>query len=515
LTKKIYLITISLFSILINYYFANRGVFPIDSFLIFDSSFNILSGNHPFKDYWLITGPFLDYIQSAFFILFGVNWFSYVLHASLINMMLALYSFYFFLNIGLKNFYAFIYSIGVAILAYPSIGTPFIDHHAVILCVMALYSLILGILTKKNIFWFITPIFIFFSFFSKQIPSPYIGFLFASIILFYFFRVKNTKNLFYFFLGALLSLLIVCFIFVINEIPFQNFLIQYILYPLSLGEDRISKLNLDFNNLIGQFKFIYLAIVPLLLSILLFKKSNIDNKEKKRDLLIVILFLGSVLIFIYCQLLTKNQVLIFFLIPVISGFAHSYVLKYFNKKYLVYLVLLIFIFSTGKYHLRFNHNKKFIELANADFNLAVDANKLDTKFSGLRWISPMYINEPAKEIELLIEVKNFLINIKDKKVLITDYQFFASLLNNKIASPNKWYDSLSVPDKRNKYYKEYKKFFITKINDNQIKYMYFIGKNKHSMSFFQEFISNNECIVSKKINELLVELNINKCKQLL
>jgi len=45
--------------------------------------------------------------------------------------------------------------------------------------------------------------------------------------------------------------------------------------------------------------------------------------------------------------------------------------------------------------------------------------------------------------------------------------------------------------------------------------MYFIGKNKHSMSFFQEFISNNECIVSKKINELLVELNINKCKQLL
>ena len=90
-------------------------MFPIDSFLIFDSSFNILSGNHPFKDYWLITGPFLDYIQSAFFILFGVNWFSYVLHASLINMMLALYSFYFFLNIGLKNFYAFIYSIGVAI----------------------------------------------------------------------------------------------------------------------------------------------------------------------------------------------------------------------------------------------------------------------------------------------------------------------------------------------------------------------------------------------------------------
>ena len=32
---------------------AYRGVFPIDSFIIFDAGFNIISGNHPFKDYWI------------------------------------------------------------------------------------------------------------------------------------------------------------------------------------------------------------------------------------------------------------------------------------------------------------------------------------------------------------------------------------------------------------------------------------------------------------------------------
>jgi len=146
--KKIFITILILFSILVNQYYGNRGVFPIDSFLIFDAAFNIISGNHPFRDYWLITGPFVDYVQSFFFLLFGINWTSYVLHASILNMALVLFSFYFFLNIGLKNYYAFIYALGVAILAYPSIGIPFADHHSVIFSIMACFSISLAILKE-------------------------------------------------------------------------------------------------------------------------------------------------------------------------------------------------------------------------------------------------------------------------------------------------------------------------------------------------------------------------------
>ena len=242
--NKIYLIVLALFSICINQYFANRGVFPIDNFLIFDAAFNINNGNHPFKDYWLITGPFLDYIQSLLFLLFGVNWFSYVLHASIINMIFTLFSFYFFINIGLKNYYAFIYSLGISILAYPSIGSPFIDHHAVFFSIMAMYSLSLAILKQKNLFWFLTPVFITISFFSKQVPSSYLLLLFC-ITFFYFLLKKkiNNKNLLYLFLGSLFSFFAIVSIFYINEIPFKNFLVQYILYPLSLGEERIDRLS--------------------------------------------------------------------------------------------------------------------------------------------------------------------------------------------------------------------------------------------------------------------------------
>ena len=512
--EKIFITILILFSILINQYYGNRGVFPIDSFLIFDAAFNITSGHHPFKDYWSITGPFVDYIQSFFFILFGINWTSYVLHASIINMLLVLFSYYFFLNIGLKNYYAFIYALGVAILAYPSIGTPFVDHHSVIFSVMACFSISLAILKKKNLFWILAPVFITFSFFSKQIPSPYFIFLFAIVIFiyFYFSNEKYKKALVNLFLGSFFSFLLVSSIFLINKIPVENFLTQYIFYPFSLGELRIDRLNIDFNNAVGQFKFIYLTLFPLIVSIFFLSKIKKKDLAKKKDFIVSVLFLGSTGILIYFQLLTKNQVLIFFIIPIAAAYSHAYVLKYFNKKYLIYFILVIFIFTTIKYHIRFNENRKFIELVNADFNLAEDAIKIDSRLKGLKWITPHYPNQPLNEIKLLIDVKNILSEEKEKKIIITDYQFFSSMLNNKFASPNKWYDDLSIPNKKSKYYEIHKNFFLGKIKKNKIKRLFFVGKNKSNMYFFEELLNKNECIISYQFNELLLEFDISTCK---
>ena len=124
-----------------NIYYGYLGIFPIDSFLIFDSGYYVLNGFFPFKDYWTITGPLLDYFQAFLFLIFGVNWFSYVIHAALINLNLALFSYSVFVQLGLKNFYSFIYSVGVALLAYPHIGTPFIDHHSTIFSLLSIYFL--------------------------------------------------------------------------------------------------------------------------------------------------------------------------------------------------------------------------------------------------------------------------------------------------------------------------------------------------------------------------------------
>ena len=511
--EKIFITILILFSILINQYYGNRGAFPIDSFLIFDAAFNIISGNHPFKDYWIITGPFVDYVQSFFFLVFGISWASYVLHASVINMLLTLFSFYFFLNIGLKNYYAFIYSLGVAILAYPSIGTPFVDHHSVIFSMMGCFSISLAILKKKNLFWILTPIFITFSFFSKQIPSPYFVLLFSIVVFIYFYLIDDKKNIISnLSFGILFSFILVTSIFYINEIPIEDFLTQYIYYPLSLGQDRVNSLDIDYNNLIGQFKFIYLILIPLMISLFFLIKIKAKTLDTKKNFIVAIIFLCSVGILIYCQLLTKNQILIFFLIPISAAYSHAFVKKYFNNKYLIYFILIIFTFTTIKYHLRFNENRKFIELTNANLNLAEDSIKLDEKLKGLQWITPEYSNKPFKEINLLIDTKDILFKKKGEKIFITDYQFFSTILNNKFASPNKWYDDMSIPDKKNKYYDLYKNFFLRKINENKIKYLFFIGKGKNKIKFFNEFFSENECIVSNQLNELLLEFDIRDCQ---
>ena len=86
----IYIISLIIFSILINQYYGYKGILPIDSFLIFNSGFDILNGYYPFKDYWTIKEPFIDLLQALFFKMFGVSWFAYVFHASIFNCLITI-----------------------------------------------------------------------------------------------------------------------------------------------------------------------------------------------------------------------------------------------------------------------------------------------------------------------------------------------------------------------------------------------------------------------------------------
>ena len=76
--KYIYPAILSFFSIIINQYYGYIGILPIDSFLIFNSGYDLLNGFYPFKDYWTIKEPFIDFLQALFFKTFGVSWFSYI-----------------------------------------------------------------------------------------------------------------------------------------------------------------------------------------------------------------------------------------------------------------------------------------------------------------------------------------------------------------------------------------------------------------------------------------------------
>ena len=125
------------------------------------------------------------------------------------------------------------------------------------------------------------------------------------ITFFYFILKKkiDSKNVLYLFSGLLFSFFAIASVFYVNEIPPKNFLLQYILYPLSLGGERIDKLEINFNNLINQFKFIYLALAPMALSLFFYKKIE------KKELIISLFFLFSILtiILIFFTTIIKNS----------------------------------------------------------------------------------------------------------------------------------------------------------------------------------------------------------------
>ena len=512
--ENLLIVFLFLFSILINQHYGNRGLFPLDSFSHFDTGYKILLGEYPFKDYWVVSGPIIDYIQAGFFYLFGLNWQSYVFHASLFNAILSISTLIVLRNFNLNIYYCFIYSLLFSILAYPSSGTPFVDHHSAFFSLLGAYSLILGIKKQKKIYWILMPILFIFAFLSKQVPAIYV--IILSIFVLATFSI--TKKKYYWIKYSFLSLVFsILFLFIsgsIQGINLSAFLEQYILYPQSIGLQRIENLDLTFGSAIAHFKFIYIAIIPLLFFNL---KKMLSGKKYFYEndfyyFLILLLFTFSMILH---QLLTKNQTFIFFMIPVLFAFSHiSMSLFKKDKKFLLNIILIsICLFATFKYHIRFNENRKFHELNYVNFKLSYNAEAIDEKFSGLKWITPEYKDDPSNEISLINEVKSHLTNDRRPKMLMSNYSFFSIILNEKILSPSRWYrlDGTTHPQKGNKYYNDYKNLFIKLIKKNNIAVIYTIYPQTGSTLY--NYI-DNKCFEEKKISKVLNSYEIKTCYEI-
>ena len=501
------------FSFFINYIYSSYGVFPIDTFLHYDSSYRITQGEYPIKDFWIVSGILVDFLGAFFFQIFGVNWSVYILHSSLLNSLFAISTFFFLCKIELKPILAFFYSILGSVLAYPPSGTPFVDHHAVLLCLLSGYFLILAITLKKNIYWFLFPIFLSLSFLSKQVPSSYLIILFSFILLFYCLIKKNFKPIFLSFCSGFTILLIFFLFLEIFEIKFHDFLLQYILYPQSIGIGRLESLEFNFISLFNTYKFIILPfIILLILNIKFFLKKSFFKEDKFFVLIIIFFILIS---FLTHQLLSKNQIFIYFLIPIFSGLIHLNLDKEkfrINKQVLVYSIILFTVFTVFKYHFRYNENRKFHDLHNVNLNNAIPAEILDESLEGLKWITNDFENDPKNEIEILKKIKDYIVNDNENKILITHYSFFSAISNQKLFSPSKTYtlDGASFPVKNNVYYEKYKNFFTRNIKNNSIKNIYLIDSENLDNKIVENYLKKN-CYQLKKIKYLKIYRVNDKC----
>jgi len=501
---------LAVYAFLINWLSGNVGVMPIDTFGFFDSGYSILKNKLPIRDFWIFTGLVVDYIQAFFFLVFGLSWKSYIFHSSAINILATLSFYYFLKNFNLKNYFIFFYCISFATLCYPVSGTPFAYLHSYVFSLIAIFLSIIGIQKQKNLFWFILPFVFFLAFFSMQTPSFYIIILILFFSFYHFIINKQFENFKYFFLGSLLSLVIFIIFLFLTKTPLKNLIYQYFLFPLTIGEGRYVsdvnayvKLSDQFNlkRIFGDFKFIHIFYFPLI-----FVTINLFFKKNRELIFLNIIILISSFLFFFNQLMQANQIYIFSLIPLLASTLHINLIKFKQSKKFIIITILSIIFITGKYHLRYNVDRKFDDIENVNKSTMIEAKSIDKKLNYLNWIS-LQFKDPSEEVNLIKEALILLKSDSRKKILITHYQFFSLLLEEDLNILNRWYlwDNNTHPTENHKYFENYKKLVNNNLKNNRIEVIYLLGPNKEILfsdikNYFENSCFKHNIVIENKFS---------------
>jgi hypothetical protein len=252
-------------------------------------------------------------------------------------------------------------------------------------------------------------------------------------------------------------------------------------------------------------------LAPLIILLI----TNIIYGYKKKNFFKSDIFFIFLLIFFYTltllfhQILTKNQIFIFFLSPLLFAFLNI-LLK--NKKKINIFFLIISILITIKIHFEFNEKRKFHDLRNVNLNNYLSASLIDDSLKGLNWITDKYKDNSSLEIKKINNVIKYISMEKNPKMLITNYLFISSVLNQNLFSPSKAYtgDGTTYPLKTNKYYKNYKEFFINIINSNNIKFIYLIKAEGIKEAAVTDYL-NSDCFIKREKNYLIIFEILKKC----
>ena len=372
-------------------------------------------------------------------------------------------------------------------------------------------SLFKGIKYNNKKYFFIVPIFLGIAFFTK--PAPTIYFLIFYILILSFYIFLNKK----FYLINILTVSSFSFIFFIflfgllNDISFLNFLNQYVLFPTTIAENRYDGIDFSIKNLVFNFDFIYIFLVPI---IFFYFKSIYNIKSflsSDKSFYYLIIFCLS-LSLMFHQINTKNQLFILFLIPVLSSFLHFQLnenkIKY--SKQIILLICLISFSLTVKYHLRFNEGRKFHELQNVNFTKSVDANLIDKKLKGLNWITSIDPKNPLLEVNRIKTSLKSIKKINSKYMIITNYSFYSSVLNQNTNSPSRWFipNGGAYPvDKKNPFFREYKNILTDIIRRKKIESIIII--KPIDVTEITRYL-NPDCLNENKLDEITLELKIKK-----
>ena len=540
------LIVLLLFiSFIVNYYYGHQGLMPLDDLQNFNSGYRVKLGDFPFIDYYSITGPILDIWQSNIYKVFGINWQSFVIHASIMNCLYSLSIFFFLKRLNFSNLQSFFFSLSGGLLMYPSAGNPTVEHSSLTLSIIALFFFIIGLKEKKNYFLIISIIIFCLSFFTKQVPTVY--FVIFCIIIYFskiFGEIKISKT-FFLILSSITIFSLFIFYFFINGVPLINIINQYFIFASSLGESRFVSINYNiFYENTSKLFFLIFLIIPS--SYLSFTTRNFDN---------LIILSGLSLIIIIYENHSQNQPITFSLLPVILALFYFFynkeipnnnLIKYFFYiitvyafyRILRYEILYIFIFfifififilmSWKKIIISLNYLvltylfivsclyfEKYVKIRSWDdlnkYSLlnSFNASLIDGKLTNLKW-KTVYFEDIQKEKKLIFNTIEFLKKLEHSKyILISDYQIYNIILNKTDYSPVKyWFKDHTYPNKNHKLRSDFDNFFKKNIYENKISLIILDNTAEFKTKELKNFSWLFECLTKINHSNIPEEIDV-------
>ena len=102
---------------------------------------------------------------------------------------------------------------------------------------------------------------------TKQTPAGYFGILISFITILYLIKNFRLNIILIGLLSSLILIVIFFFLLFFYKIPLESFIVQYLLFPISLGETRIEwLLPFEFQRFVLRHKLIYITLsIPIFL----------------------------------------------------------------------------------------------------------------------------------------------------------------------------------------------------------------------------------------------------------
>ncbi len=229
-------------------YYGRIGFNPLDSPIVFDGGYRILQGQGYLIDFFAPAGYIPSLIQSFFFRIFGINWFSFCLHAALFNGLFALVVFKLLRRLKAPYLLAFLYALLSGLVFYAPFGSPYPEQHSFFFSLLAIYGLVAGDMRPgklasrlQKIAWLsVGPAFLA-AFLSKPVPAGYAIVLAGLLLPFLIPRPHWKQALLFISLGTFAGLLLIALLLSAWNLNYSQAWYFFWELPAQTGMDRIAQ----------------------------------------------------------------------------------------------------------------------------------------------------------------------------------------------------------------------------------------------------------------------------------